>query len=210
MANIDLQKIYYDLQQSEQELSEGTADIKTSIISDGVYALEVVLADSVRVLLSSHSKDLKEAMAGIKAIKKRYDQLKAKTDKEIKELKSLREKELKKYNEAIKENELYKSRYGTLVHPDDLVIEFWNNGNVGEYGLLIPPSRWKLKLYGENGIRAKRYWISVFKKIGILEVWSSKKYRAKVGLQTALDMLHAYQQKENGLKSDINNIKETV
>jgi len=210
MTNIDLQKIYYDLQQSEHELLEGTADIKTAIINNGSYGLEVALADSVRVLLSSHSNDIKEAIAGIKHLKKKYDQLKAKTDKELKQLKDQREKETKEYQKAIEENKLYKSRYGTLVQPDDLVIEFWNNGNIGEYGMLIPPSRWKLKLHGENGIRAKRYWISVFKKIGILEVWSSKKYRAKVGLQTALDMLHAYLQKENGLNSDINNIKETV
>jgi len=201
---MNLQAIYYDLQQSKEELLKPTVELKTTVIQDNTCGFEIALADSVRDLLNAYSDEVEKAVMVAETFKKRYDQLKAKTDKEISQLKAQKEKEAKKYEEATKENKLFKSRYGALVHPDDLIIEFWNNGNIGEYGLLIPPSRWKLKLHGENGIRAKRYWISVFKKINILEVWSSKKYRAKVGLQTALDMLHAYQQKENGLEANLN------
>jgi len=193
-------ELYNSLFQEPTEIiTPNGVNLKTSIIDDGNNAIEIALADSVKVLISQYEKELKEVeklalkIGNIAKIEKKINrQLKEKHKKELEKIEKQREYERKEYEKALHQNKLYKERYGTLVDPDDLIIEFYNNGSIGQWGLLIPPSRWKKKLHGDKGTIAKRYWISIFRKLNIIEVWSGGKYRAKVPQKEALEILHKH------------------
>ncbi len=120
--------------------------------------------------------------------KKLYEAEQRQLKKQREELKKLKEK----YLEAIDQNKKYKSWYGTLVSPRAIIMEFWNNDTVGKYGLLIPPSRWNLKLSGENGKRAKRFWINKLLDMKLIKYWGKGKYTSETSnMKEALDIVHS-------------------
>lgn len=210
---MDLEYIYATLRQSDMDLLGDGVNILTTVVTDDKVALEIALGESARKIIAHYQKKCDELeKIGLeigkiaKFQKNRVAQLEQKHERDLAKIEDQRTKEREEYEKAIQQNKLYKERYGTLVDPDDIVIEFWNNESVGKWGLLVPPSRWKRKLHGENGTTAKRYWISIFKKIGILETWGGGKYRAKLTQKEALEVLHKHLISTNSLEKEGNEV----
>jgi len=208
---MDIYNIYNSLRQSKNDLiGKNGVNLLTTVINDNNVAIEIALAESVKVIIDYFNIKLNESerlgveIAKIaKFQKNRVSQLEEKHQRDLAKIEEQQKRERAEYEKALSENKLYKERYGTLVDPDDMIIEFWNNESIGKWGLLVPPSRWKRKLHGEKGTTARRYWISTFKKIGLLEVWGNGKYRAKLTQKEALEVLHKHLVSTNVLEEKV-------
>jgi hypothetical protein len=190
---------------STSSLEHNYSQSKQQIENSGVNIIQVdntlvCLYSSViklqEVLNSNFNKDVedveKAGILGITYFKKKLDSERGKVAKEINKLKKLEEIALV----AIEENKKYKKWYGTLLSPRRVIVEFWNEGAVAQYGLLVAPSNWKIKLMGENGTNAKRYWIDKLIEMKLVKFWSKGKYTAEVSFPVALEILHKTMQKE--------------
>lgn len=134
----------------------------------------------------------KAGMLGITYFKSKLDKERKLIAKELAKLQKLQAIA----NVAIEENKKYKKWYGTLISPRRVIVEFWNEGAVSQYGLLVPFSKWKLKLTGENGINARRYWVDKLIEMKVIRYWSKGKYTAEVSFPVALEILHKTMQQE--------------
>lgn len=182
-----------------------------SILENGIYSIKlgedvVVLASTAKTFIElmkrKHNKeqqDLEEtAIKGISFFKNKLEKERKEISKEREELKKLQTLAM----EALEQNTKYKKWYGTLISPRRIIVEMWNGGAVGQYGLLIPPSRWKVKLNGENGQNAKRYWIDQFLQMKIIRFWGRGKYTAEVTYPVALELLHQAMVLDGAIKTE--------
>ena len=181
----------------ENEFTQTVEEIQENGIS--VIQIEndlLCLYSSVKKLDELRIKEIesveKAGMMGLSYFKNKLDKERKLIVKELERLKKLQEASLL----AIEENKKYKKWYGTFITPRRVIVEFWNEGAVAQYGLLVPPSRWKLKLTGENGINARRYWIDKLIDMRVLKYWSKGKYTAEVSYPVALEILHKTMQQE--------------
>jgi uncharacterized protein (UPF0335 family) len=169
-------------------LTNNSINLKSFILKDNNYTIEVCEANAVNKLISllikKYDKELNEmehqAVNSIKTMRK---------DRENE--KKEHEKMLKLYETAIKENRQYKEWYGTLISPILISKELWNNGAVGQFGELIPPTRWRTGkgLSGTGGKTAIRYWLSLFEELELMRTYGKGSYIAMVGMYEALDVI---------------------
>ena len=194
MQNITVQTLENDFSQTHQQIAENGISVM-QIGNDSVC-----LYSSILKLNELRNKEFekeiesveKAGMMGISYFKNKLDKERKLIVKELEKLQKLQEASLL----AIEENKKYKKWYGTFITPRRVIVEFWNEGAVAQYGLLIPPSRWKLKLTGENGVNARRYWIDKLIDMRVLKYWSKGKYTAEVSFPVALEILHKTMQQE--------------
>jgi uncharacterized protein (UPF0335 family) len=175
-------------QDSSTLLTNNSINLKSFILKDNNYTIEVCEANAVNKLISllikKYDKELnKMENQAVKLIKT----MRKDRENEKKE----HEKMLKLYETAIKENKQYKAWYGTLISPILISKELWNNGAVGQFGELIPPTRWRTGkgLSGTGGKIAIRYWLSLFEELELMRTYGKGSYIAMVGMYEALDVI---------------------
>ena len=196
--------------------NNGQVDLKSYILTSYGYSIEVSDAKAVNYLISKlksyYTKELdsleKESIKIITSLKRELEREQANYEKLKSNLEEEHTKKLAEYQTAIDENQKYKEWYGTLVSPILIIKELWNNGQKGELDILVPPTNWKTGkgLGGEQGAKAKRYWLSMFEEWKIIKLWGRGKYMSNMGMYEALELLNKMMKKQ-GLIPD-NRIKE--
>jgi len=181
--------IYEGVKQDPTTLLMNNAiNLKSFTLKDNNYTIEVCEANAVNKLISllikKHEKELQQLETkAINAIKK----MRKDRENEEKEHK----KRLELYEASIKENKQYKEWYGTLVSPILICKELWNNGAVGQFGELIPPTKWRTGrgLTGTGGKTATRYWLSLFEELELIRTYGKGSFISLVGMYEALEVV---------------------
>ena len=211
-------QIFNNLHQDPNTIfKDGEINLKSYILSSGGYSIEVSEAKAVSILISKvsayYAKELDTLENGsiriVSALKRELENEKSKYETLKRKLEEEHNRKLEEYQVATEQNKKYKEWYGTLVSPILIIKELWNNGQKGELDILVPPSNWKTGkgLGGEQGAKAKRYWLSMFEEWKIIKLWGRGKYMSNMGMYEALELLNKMMKKQ-GLIPDNEIIKE--
>jgi len=186
-------------------------------INDNGHIYNICLAEEVENFIILHQNDSKQILNALeiavatlenerKDFQKAIEFMMREVEVDKKKLETLttkqtteHERKLSEYQEAINQNKQYQEWYGTLISPILIITELWNNGQKGELDMLVPPSQWSVGkgLGGENGKRAKRYWLSQFQEWGLIKQWGRGRYMSNVGMYEALEILNKMMKKQN-------------
>jgi hypothetical protein len=212
-------QIFNNLQQDPHTIfKDGMVDIKSYVLTQNGYSIEVSDAQSVAYLIEKMSsfcdKEFDEFEKGsisiISSLQRQLENEKSKYETLKKNLQTEHDRELEKYQIAVDENKKYREWYGTLVSPILIIKEFWNEAEKKELDILIPPSKWKTGkgLGGEAGTTAKRYWISMLMEWGLIKQWGRGQYMANVGMYEALEVLNKMMKKQGLIPESLKEGKE--
>ena len=167
---IDIETIYQQLLQGSSPLigEDGRPNIKVAIISDNKNSLEICKWDSVYTLTNML---INQCNKTIKQKDKEIDLLMQKAGKKIDELRDRLQEQEKQYKETIEENENYKSWYGKMISPIQLINEIWGWGKIKPYRhLILDENKWELKISNsKEGAKAKKFWLSQFEEWELIE-----------------------------------------
>jgi len=196
-------QIYQNLQQDPDEIfRDGVVNLRSYTLTHQGYSIEIADSSAVNRLMNEvdnfYGEHIDTSIKEITSLRRQLENEKSKYETLKRNLQEEHDRELVKYQKAIDENRKYREWYGTLISPILIIKELWNEGQKGEFDILVAPSSWKTGkgLGGEAGTTAKRYWLSMFMEWQLIKQWGRGKYMANMGMYEALELLNKMMKKQ--------------